>query len=222
MGTILVSASGSRQRQQVPQVEIVQLYRRMQTGDHEAFNEIHSHYAARVTAAIKRYIHEPDIAEFLTNGVFIRLWQVRNKPTGWKGDSAFATWLTRIAMNEALMYIRSHSTERRRYAYSLDDKVVHKNDADAMPMDFPTRDLNLEGLADRKDLAEAVDQLTPAYRQIFEMRLVEGLSIEETCAQTGLNINAVKSRLFRCRQILQTKLGGKRPELIEVEEAVVS
>jgi len=75
--------------------------------------------------------------------------------------------------------------------------------------DFPTHDLNLEGVFDRKILADAIEQLPPSYRTVLVMRLIEGRSIEETCQTLGIKGNAVKSRLFRSRQILKEILVSK-------------
>jgi RNA polymerase sigma-70 factor (ECF subfamily) len=162
---------------------------------------------------VKRYIHEPDIAEFIANGVFLRVWEVRNKAAGFKNRSAFTTWLTRIAYNAALMHIRAGKTESRHTAYSLDDQPwgadgeFHAADRRS---EFPVRDLVLEGTLDRKTLADAIAQLPESYQRVFTMRLVEGMSTEETALALNLKSNAVKSRLFRGRSILRGILRGLR------------
>jgi RNA polymerase sigma-70 factor, ECF subfamily len=187
------------------------LFERIKAGDEEAFNQLYAGYHARVLASVKRYIHEPDIAEFIANGVFIRVWEVRNTAAGFKNRSALSTWLTRIAFNAALMHLRAHKTESKYTAYSLDD-IPKVNSPEQVilnrPVEFPSRDLVLEGVLDRKTLAQAIDQLPLSYRTIFEMRLVEGMSTDEVCQALKIKSNAVKSRLFRGRQILREILRG--------------
>jgi RNA polymerase sigma-70 factor (ECF subfamily) len=192
------------------------LFERVKAGEIAAFDELYAANIERVLAAVKRYIHEPDTAEFLANDVFATVWRVRNTPSAWNGESTFSTWLTRIAINAALMHIRKHKSERYYIAYSLDEPIPRGRFSrtyrinDEMRMDFPVRDLNLEGVFDRQDLMEAVKQLPEDYRTVFQLRLIDGWSIKETCQKLGLKHNAVKSRLFRCRQILQEILNAKK------------
>jgi RNA polymerase sigma-70 factor (ECF subfamily) len=186
------------------------LFERVKSGDHEAFNELYYSHRQRVLSAVQRYILEPDTAEYVANGVFMRVWQKRNGPSAYRGGSAFGTWITRVAYNEALMYLRALKPERAHVAYSLDEPIVTEDCPPARIVDFPVRDLNLDGVVDRKELDEALAQLRPKERYMIQLRLIEGLNIEETCQLLRLKTVTVKSRLHRSRRILQEILKARK------------
>lgn len=206
------------------------LFERVKGGDEEAFKQLYDSHHARVLSAVKKFINEPDTANFVTNGVFIKVWQVRNSPSGFKGTSTFATWLTRIAYNAALMYLRRGAGERRHVEYTLDAPTVLNTTAGLSYLkrsqsgeikgarEFPFRDMNLEGTIDRleeegnrKKLTDAIAQLPDTYRTVVRLRLLEGRSIRETSEAMGIEATAVKSRLFRSRQILKEVC--RRPQI---------
>lgn len=197
-------------------VSPIALFERIKAGDHDAFDQLYSANHARVLAAVKHYISEPDIAEFIANGVFMKVWEVRNTPASFKGQSSLATWLTRIAITQALMYIRKHRTESSHIAYSLDEPQQRgTSDSSGETLlrsdSFASRDLKLEGVFNRRDeLEEAIDHLPRTCREILELRLIDGMSTEEACEVLHLKSNAVKSRLFRTRRILQAILNSKK------------
>jgi RNA polymerase sigma-70 factor (ECF subfamily) len=193
--------------------EAQSLVERMQTGDETAFNLLYTAHHSRVLTAIEKYIDERDIAEHIANGVFAKVWEVRNKAAGFKGGSAFSTWITRIAINEALMHLRRTKRERN-HVTRLDERMSggdgrEENDAPERP-ELGMRDLNLEGIVDRKTLAVAISYLPDDYRTVFILRLVDGLTTEETCQALGLEITVVKSRLFRARNMVKARLTKKK------------
>jgi RNA polymerase sigma-70 factor, ECF subfamily len=188
----------------------VLLFERVKSGDHEAFNELYHSHRRRVLAAVQRYIMEPDIAEYVVNGVFMMVWQKRNGPSAYKGESSFSTWITRVAFNEALMYLRKLKPERANVAYSLDEPLTAENCSSTRVTDFPVRDLNLEGVLDREDLNTAIAQLKPMERLMIHLRLIEGMNIEETCQFLRMKTVTVKSRLHHSRKILQELLNANK------------
>jgi RNA polymerase sigma-70 factor (ECF subfamily) len=195
------------------------LFERIQAGDHEAFNELYAASHARVLAAVRRYITEPDIAEYVVNGVFMKVWQFRNTSAAFQARSAFITWLTRIAITESLMHIRRCKPERARIAYSLDEPEYTGENTPGYGQthkELPVRDLNLEGVFDRQILANALKQVPPTYRRVFQLRMIDGMSSEETGRILHLKVNAVKSRLFRGRQFLRDILMTDRIK-VEIE-----
>jgi RNA polymerase sigma-70 factor (ECF subfamily) len=188
----------------------VLLFERVRSGDHEAFDELYHSNRKRVLSAVKRYIPEPDTAEYVANGVFMRVWQKRNGPSAYKGDSTFSTWITRVALNEALMYLRGLKPERAHAAYSLDEPLGGEGRLSPSLADFPVRDLYLDGVPDRKDLDEAMAQLRPTERQMIQLRLIDGMSTEETCQILHMKTMAVKARLLRTRRTLQRILNARK------------
>ena len=122
-----------------------------------------------------------------------------------RGDAAFATWLTRIVMNEALGRLRTRretvtfSTERET---SLSAHILHFPDA--------SRGRNPETTVAQQQLRElierSIDALPDSFRVVFIARVVEGLSVEETATLFGLRPETVKTRVFRARARLRREL----------------
>jgi RNA polymerase sigma-70 factor (ECF subfamily) len=117
--------------------------------------------------------------------------------------------LTRIAINDALMHLRRTKHERK---HVVDIEQVPGDSEIESPVapEYGVRDLNLEGVLDRKTLARAISHLPPDYRTVLVLRLVEGLSTEETCTALHLDVTVVKSRLFRARLMMRTWLVQKK------------
>ena len=196
------------------------LLERVKTGDEEAFNELYSTYRRRVVSAVRHYISEPDVVEHITNGVFMRLWQVRNSTSGFQGNSAFLTWLTKVAYNAALMHIRSTKNERIN-GCSLDAPLPRTDDDTTWGTRFAVHDTYLEGIFDRKELDRAFAKLPADYRKVVIMRLVDGMSNEEVCEALGLKMAVVKSRLFRGRQMVRKALERNSKKVSKLVEEPV-
>lgn len=183
---------------------------RMKTGDEEAFNELYKENYRRVLYAIQRIINEIDTAEFIANGVFAKVWEVRNSPTAFRGDSSFSTWITRIAITSALMHIRRLKAERSYATISLDAPIQSEDEESCLWPELSVRDFQLEGVADRMVLAKAIEQLPPALRQVFVYRHVQGFTTEETGTALNLRKPLVKSRLRNSQNKLREILSARR------------
>jgi RNA polymerase sigma-70 factor (ECF subfamily) len=116
------------------------------------------------------------------------------------GRSAFATWLTRIAVNEAIARAR----RRRRYQPLDDDEVVLFNNV--VPMRTPDPEKQAFTREMRIVLEAAVDALPDGYREVFMLRDVEGLSTADTATCLNVNEGVVKTRLRRARAALRRDL----------------
>jgi RNA polymerase sigma-70 factor (ECF subfamily) len=129
---------------------------------------------------------------------------------GFEGRSSLSTWLTRIVVNEALG--RRRSEERRRRHLEEEGVAVLDTYREALmrgsEADAPDVGIAREQI--RKLLEQAIAELPDAFRTVFVLREVEGLSSEETAAVLDVPVATVKTRLFRGRQRLQRKLA---PEL---------
>ena len=196
------------------------LMKRIRAGEEEAFTELYNTHYDRVLAAVKRFVKN-DESEHIANGVFAKVWQVRNsEAAGYKGNSSIATWLTKIAYNEALMHIRRSQPERNHLAYSLDD-VVEMDNGSEMRGEFASKDLELESLLECREIHRALARLPHTYRVIFKLRVIDDLSLEETCKVLNLNLTVVKGRLFRGRQMMREMLAQKKVSK-EVAESATS
>jgi RNA polymerase sigma-70 factor (ECF subfamily) len=130
-----------------------------------------------------------------------------------RGDSSLATWLTRIAINQALAQQRK-----------LGRLVLWEQDAATEDSDMPTPPGNDTDRAAspeqeaaraqlRRQLSEAVDGLPPIYRSVFMLRAVEGLGVEETAAALHVSHDVVKTRFLRARAMLRSALQAEPGEL---------
>jgi RNA polymerase sigma-70 factor (ECF subfamily) len=137
---------------------------------------------------------------------------------GFRGDSAFATWLTRILINEALGRLR-----RRRPAAELAEleRIETSGGAPVIMFPSPPTPASPEGEAGRgqvrRMLERALDRLPDSFRAVFVLRDIEGLSAEETATLLAIKPETVKTRLFRARRLMRTEiekdLGGCLAEL---------
>ena len=122
---------------------------------------------------------------------------------GFRGDAQLSTWLTRIAINEALARVR-----RRRPTVGL-DQVDLDGDGGARIIPFPMQNQPIDPETEmsrseiRAILEQAVDALPAAFRTVFILRDVEGMSTEETAQQLAIRPETVKTRLFRARRLLR-------------------
>ncbi len=126
---------------------------------------------------------------------------------GFRGEAQLSTWLTRIALNEALGRLR-----RRRITVGLKDIDAINDQGEARVIYLPSarQDSDPEAAAARAEvrrlLERAVDQLPDSLRMVFVLRDIEEMSIEETAAHLGLRPETVKTRLHRARRLLRQSL----------------
>jgi RNA polymerase sigma-70 factor (ECF subfamily) len=163
--------------------------RAAQAGDARAFRQMYEMHVGRVHALCLRLTGETGWAEELTQDVFVRVWE---RLASFRGESSFATWLYRLAMNEVLMAIRS--TRRR------EQRVEPRGE----PPDAPS------GLARESeaaiDLERAIAALPEGCRTVFVLHDVEGLRHEEIAQLTGTAVGTSKAHLFRARRLLREAL----------------
>jgi RNA polymerase sigma-70 factor (ECF subfamily) len=119
--------------------------------------------------------------------------------SSFRRESKFSTWLIQIAVNEARMKLRKD----RRHLYDSIDDAAGNEAGDYIPRDFADwREIPSEALQ-RKELREAIqqalDSLAPKYREVFMLRDVQRLNIQETAAALGITEASVKTRLLRAR-----------------------
>jgi len=164
--------------------------RRAAAGDEGAFARLYRRHVARIHTLARR-MAGPDAADDLTQDVFIRAW---DKLPTFRSESAFGTWLHRLAVNVVLSRHRSGKSER---AWILDDTSHFERAAG--------RDSN-PGVA--IDLEAAIARLPDGARHVFLLHDVEGWTHEEIAAEFGLVTGTSKSQLSRARATLRRMLDG--------------
>jgi RNA polymerase sigma-70 factor (ECF subfamily) len=162
-------------------------------GDMQAFEALYRRYVGRVHGVIMRLVGGQGVrAEDLTQEAFVRAWQALPK---FRFESAFSTWLHRLAVNTALMELRSRRAQPR-----FDD------DEDALE-DLGMLDLAGQGTALSMDLERAVATLPPRARAVLVLYDVEGWKHEEIAAELGMAVGSSKAQLHRARHLLRDRLG---------------
>ncbi len=171
-------------------------------GNYAAFEELVNRYEKKIYRLGLNITGNPEDAEDVLQESFLKAFE--HLPE-FRQDSRFYTWLVRIAVNEGLMKLR-----KRRGDKTVPLGEVEDEDGEVMPRDYADWKPNPEQLLAQSELEkilrEAAVSLPPAFRSVFFLRDVEGLSTEETAELLNLSVGAVKARLFRARMRLRDEL----------------
>jgi RNA polymerase sigma-70 factor (ECF subfamily) len=181
---------------------------RAQAGDHFAFAQLYAIHKRRIYSLCLRMVGNPAEAEDLTQEAFL---QLHRKIATFRGDSAFSTWLHRLAINVVLMHLRKKGLA----VTSLDEAMEPTHD-DGPGRSFGAPDPSLSGSIDRLALERAVAELPAGYRLIFILHDVEGYEHNEIAIMLDCSIGNSKSQLHKARLKLRDALhtslrrGGRR------------
>ena len=138
-------------------------------------------------------------AEDLTQEAFLQLFR---KISTFRGESAFSTWLHRLAVNVVLMKLRKKSGKET----SLEQVTEPDDESGGPRRDFGTADLKLSGSLDRVNLQRAVEQLPPGYKAVFVLHDVQGYEHNEIAEIMDCSIGNSKSQLHKARMRLRELL----------------
>jgi RNA polymerase sigma-70 factor (ECF subfamily) len=188
----------ARQPATPPSPADADLLARAQSGDHHAFAQLYAVHKRRIYSLCLRMVGNVAEAEDLTQEAFL---QLHRKISTFRGDSAFSTWLHRLAINVVLMQLRKKGLS----LISLDEAM------DPAPEEGPGRsfgapDLTLSGAIDRLALQRAVADLPAGYRLIFILHDIEGFEHNEIAAMLDCSIGNSKSQLHKARLKLRDAL----------------
>jgi RNA polymerase sigma-70 factor (ECF subfamily) len=178
----------SQQGAAASDLAIDEVVRRAQQGDVEAFESIYRTHAPAIYALCRRMIGDERDARDLVQDVFVRAWQ--RLPT-FRGQSALATWMHRLAVNVVLEQMRS---TRRDVARFIDDA-----DQDS----FSARPTSPD---ERMDLDRAINRLPAGARTVFVLHDIHGYSHDEIAQMTGIAAGTARAQLFRARRALMRLL----------------
>jgi RNA polymerase sigma-70 factor (ECF subfamily) len=181
-----------------------ELIERVQRGQNELFYELVRPYERRVYAAALAILRNESDAEDVAQEAMLKaLRGIRQ----FRAEARFSTWLIQITVNEALMRRRR---ERHVMMEGIDDQ--RDEDGEYTPRDFADwREIPSEALERkevRQKLAQALASLDRKYREVFVLRDMEKLNIQETAEALGISIASVKTRLLRARLMLRDLLAG--------------
>src|SRR5204863_10008218 len=164
------------------------------TGDRLAFERLYRVHMNRVFSLCARMVTDRVRAEELTQDVFVRAWE---KLHLFRGESSFATWLHRLAVNVVLNDRKTESRRRSRFEEEDDERGM---DSFVGVVGMPLAP------GDLLDLEEAITRLPPGARRVFTLHDVEGYKHEEIAEMLGVTTGATKAQLHRARRLLREAL----------------
>ncbi len=183
-----------------------QLVERAKGGDPKAFEMLVIKYQRRIERLIARMVRDVDLVQDIAQESFIRAYRALPQ---FRGDSAFYTWLYRIAVNtakKALVDMKRDPlvTESARAGMNDDDDETSRTERELTDGETP------EALLASKEIAQAVnaaiEALSDDLRQAITLREIEGLSYEEIAELMNCPIGTVRSRIFRARESIAQRL----------------
>ncbi len=177
------------------------LVERVQRGDRKAFDVLVLKYQHKVANLISRYIRDSSEVLDVTQEAFIKAYRALPK---FRGDSAFYTWLYRVAINTAKNHLAAQA--RRPPGDDIEAETAEQMDMGAALKETDTP----ENLAMQREIAatiqQALDELPDDLRTAITLRELEGLSYEEIAQAMDCPIGTVRSRIFRAREAIDVKL----------------
>lgn len=179
------------------------LVRCVQAGERGAFRQIMKRCNQRMFRMVRGVLQNDSEAEDVVQEAYVHAFENIN---GFRGDASLATWLTRIALNEAYGRLR-----RRRETMTIDRFETSEAASDNV-LSFPNRSggddpADVAARAQLRHLLErAVDGLPEAFRMVYLLREIEGCTVQETATTLGLRVETVKTRLHRARRLLRNAI----------------
>ena len=177
------------------------LVERVQRGDSRAFDLLVQKYQTRIVKLVSRYVREPSDALDIAQEAFLKAYRAL---PNFRGDSAFYTWLYRIAINTAKNYLVSLS--RRPAEVDLDRGDGDNYDIESIQHDVSTPDRLLATEQIREQILEVLEELPEDLRTAITLREMDGMSYEDIAVTMGCPIGTVRSRSFRAREAIDERV----------------
>jgi RNA polymerase sigma-70 factor, ECF subfamily len=178
-----------------------QLVQRVQKGDKAAFDLLVLKYQHRVLKLVGRFVSDAAEAQDVAQEAFLKAY--RALPS-FRGDSAFYTWLYRIAINTAKNTLVSNRRRPVDFDLDLQDPDQYDRHARLKEVDTPEGVLLTDEI--REVVERAMQQLPEDLRTAIVLREIEGLSYEEIAEAMDCPVGTVRSRIFRAREAIDKKL----------------
>jgi RNA polymerase sigma-70 factor, ECF subfamily len=192
----------------LPDDSLVERARHNDLAAFEALMRRHNRRLFRVTRGVLR---DSDAAQDAVQEAYLRAF---TRLDSYQPEGKFAAWLTRVALNEALMIRRRSLGEMVSLDEVGEESLVAE---DPVSSDAPSADQFVEAAHARALLEHAIDALPDNFRMVFMLRAVEGLDVRETAESLGIKPTTVRTRLFRAQRLLRVELSKRlRTESAEV------
>ena len=178
------------------------LVKRVQKGDKGAFDLLVLKYQHKIVNLVMRYVRDPELALDITQEAFIKAYRALPR---FRGDSAFYTWMYRIAVNTAKNHLAAQRRRPMDVELDLQDPEQYDLHSKLKETDTP------EGVTLRNELKETVERAISALpedlRTAIILRELEGMSYEEIAQTMECPVGTVRSRIFRARDAIAKKIG---------------
>ena len=179
------------------------LVRRVQKGDKGAFDLLVLKYQHKIVNLVMRYVRDPELALDITQEAFIKAYRALPR---FRGDSAFYTWMYRIAVNTAKNHLAAQRRRPMNVELDLQDPEQYDLHAKLKETDTP------EGITLSNELQATVERAIAALpedlRTAIVLRELEGMSYEEIAQTMDCPVGTVRSRIFRARDAISKKVGS--------------
>lgn len=183
------------------------LVERVQRGDRGAFDVLVRKYQHKILNLIIRYVHDPSEAQDVAQEAFIKAYRALGN---FRGDSAFYTWLYRIAINTAKNFLVAQG--RRPPGSDIDAQDAEQYDVDSRLKERDTPEHELLKNELERTVFDAIGDLPEDLRTAITLREMEGMSYEDIATAMDCPIGTVRSRIFRAREAIDERI---RPLLDE-------
>jgi len=178
------------------------LVERAQKGDKRAFDLLVLKYQHKIAKLIMRYVRDPAEALDVSQEAFIKTYRAL---PNFRGDSAFYTWLYRIAINTAKNHLVAMKRRPIDFEVDLQDPDSYEINARLQDVDTPERIAQREEL--RETVEDAIAGLPDELRIAIVLREIEGMSYEEIARAMDCPVGTVRSRIFRAREAIDGRIG---------------
>ena len=179
-----------------------EIVERVQRGDKQSFNLLVQKYQGRIVKLVSRFVREPADARDIAQEAFIKAYRAL---PGFRGDSAFYTWLYRIAINTAKNHLAALG--RRPLEADIRGEDGEMLELDPAQQDRATPEHYLITEEVRDAIVRVVDRLPAELRTAITLREIEGMSYEEIAQAMQCPIGTVRSRIFRAREAIDREVG---------------
>lgn len=177
------------------------IVRRVQMGEKSAFDLLVVKYQHRIVHLVNRYVKDPSEAQDVAQDAFIKAYKALGE---FRGESAFYTWLYRIAINTAKNYLLARSRRHSEYEVDMHDAEQIENAPQLKDIETPENQLMNEQII--SVIRSAIESLPEEMRIAITLREFEGMSYEEIAEAMDCPIGTVRSRIFRAREAIDEKL----------------
>ena len=178
-----------------------ELVLRVQRGDKSAYDLLVRKYQYKIIQMVNRFVKDPSEAQDVAQEAFIKAYRALGN---FRGDSAFYTWLYRIAINTAKNYLVSRARRYSQFEIDVQEAEQLGNLPQLKSLDTPEQQLLNDEIVDYIKLA--IDKLPEEMRMAIMLREFEGMSYEEIALAMDCPVGTVRSRIFRAREAIDNKI----------------